>query len=504
MSRLYLRDTSVGLSAYANAEKSVAKPSGALSNAGSTWNMLEEKGAAQTLIFNGSSNPTTTHQDAWMGRFISEPIGVSQVNANTWTIAVAVAEANANGNAFLSITLYVLKNDDTVRGFIYDTDTALGTEFATNENGRVVTIAGAAVTGCVSTDRIVCEIWWHTTAQGMGTSYTRSLWVNGTIDPADGVAISNAASYIETPQTIFSFPPTVNLNTADASTFTTATLALVFVGTDINVDDIEYEIQIDPLNTFDTRPKQLYSESNYSFDNNLGPSANKSVGQAFTNSVSTPLISATFYLKKTGAPTGTAVAKIYAATGTVGTNAVATGAALAISDVFDVSKLSTVYQLIEFIFSGVNIITLAQNTGYVIAIESTTDNYVDVGQDNSSPTHPGNSVIQFHALTWSYNALIDCIFYINGGTGALLDKVSDIAAGFLDISNGADTHPFASGDQIGYTVQAADALSNGTYYWRVRGRDPLDSKIYGVWSTIRSFDVSVSASVESGKFFAVL
>ena len=211
MSRLYFRDTQldVGLPTYTLSEKSAVKPVGELSNGSQNWNMKEAKGAAQSLFFNGSSNPNTNHQDAWMAKFLSDPIGVSQVDANTWTIAVAVAEGNTNANAFLSVTLYVIKNDDTVRGFIYDTDTALGTEFATTEQGRVVTVAGAAVAGCVSTDRICVEIWWHTTAQAMGTSYTRSLWANGTTDVVNAVATSDAASYIETPQNLFGTPPVV-------------------------------------------------------------------------------------------------------------------------------------------------------------------------------------------------------------------------------------------------------------------------------------------------------
>ena len=209
MSKLYLRSTQLGISAYAGVERSVVKPVGELSNGSQNWNMLEAKGTVQSLFFNGSSNANLNHQDAWMGKFLSEPIGVSQVDANTWTIAVAVAEGNTNANAFLTVTLYVLKADDTVRGFIYDTDTALGTEFATVETGRVVTVSGAAVAGCVSTDRIAVEIWWHTTAQAMGTSYTRSLWANGTVDVANNVATSDAASYIETPQNLFGTPPVV-------------------------------------------------------------------------------------------------------------------------------------------------------------------------------------------------------------------------------------------------------------------------------------------------------
>ena len=38
-------------------------------------------------------------------------------------------------------------------------------------------------------------------------------------------------------------------------------------------------------------------------------------------------------------------------------------------------------------------------------------------------------------------------------------------ATFTDVTNGADTHSFASDDQVKYTVQAGNALTNGTTYY---------------------------------------
>jgi len=51
-----------------------------------------------------------------------------------------------------------------------------------------------------------------------------------------------------------------------------------------------------------------------------------------------------------------------------------------------------------------------------------------------------------------------------------------------------DPHPWPSGNQVTYTVQAGDILTASTiYYWRVRGIDPLGGNTYGAWSTTRSF-----------------
>jgi uncharacterized protein YjbI with pentapeptide repeats len=74
-------------------------------------------------------------------------------------------------------------------------------------------------------------------------------------------------------------------------------------------------------------------------------------------------------INKASTPTGNAVAKIYAISGTPGTNAIPTGTALATSDNFDVSTLTTSYVLTTFTFSGANIIRLSEGTTYALTIE---------------------------------------------------------------------------------------------------------------------------------------
>lgn len=78
--------------------------------------------------------------------------------------------------------------------------------------------------------------------------------------------------------------------------------------------------------------------------------------------------------------------------------------------------------------------------------------------------------------------------------GALLDKVSGTDAGFANPDNGGDTDPFNSGENVQYTVQAGDALAVGTYYWRVRAKDPSGSNAWGAWSSVRSFEVTSGGS----------
>ncbi len=126
------------------------------------------------------------------------------------------------------------------------------------------------------------------------------------------------------------------------------------------------------------------------------------------------LTSAQFYLKKTGSPTGTAVAKVYAHSGTYGTSSVPTGAALATSNTVDVSTLTTSYALTSFKFTGTGNITLTNTTDYVVSVEyssGSVGNTVDVGIDSSSPTHGGNEAT-LTGSTWTANSGVDTIFFL--------------------------------------------------------------------------------------------
>lgn len=119
---------------------------------------------------------------------------------------------------------------------------------------------------------------------------------------------------------------------------------------------------------------------------------------------------------KTGSPTGTMYAKVYAITGTYGTDATPTGAALATSDGVDVASLTTSYNLITFTFSGANRITLTADTYYAVIVEyagGDSSNYLRVGADNSSPSHDGNRIGWSNSSsTWSASSTTDVCFYV--------------------------------------------------------------------------------------------
>lgn len=163
-----------------------------------------------------------------------------------------------------------------------------------------------------------------------------------------------------------------------------------------------------------------YSESNndgggrlYSggaFEDVFGEAA----AQAFDAGSYGTLDSAKFFLSKTGSPTGNAVAKLYAHTGTYGSSSSPTGSALATSDGVSVSGFGTSMALVTFNFTGANRYSMTPGTKYCIAVEyagGSATNRVNFGSDASSPTHGGNMAVQHSGGSW-YVSAKDLCFYV--------------------------------------------------------------------------------------------
>ncbi len=208
-----------------------------------------------------------------------------------------------------------------------------------------------------------------------------------------------------------------------------------------------------------------YAETNQSGTNSLRTGSTIGTGQSFTNTSSGVLSACRFYLKKTGAPTGNAVAKVYAHSGTLGTSSIPTGTALATSDNFDVSTLTTSYALASLTFTGANNITLAASTNYVVTIEysgGSVGNTLDVGTDTTTPTATGNSST-FTPSTWTAVAGTDLCFYVYTG--------GDLT---LNITNGGGTPTYNNTLGCSTTVNNAVTLtvtvkdSTGTAIQNVR------------------------------------
>lgn len=109
-----------------------------------------------------------------------------------------------------------------------------------------------------------------------------------------------------------------------------------------------------------------------------------------------------FYLKKSGLPTGNAICRIYAATGTLGTNAVPTGSVLVSSGNFDVSTLTTDYALYEFTFTSPYEVT--PGAAYCFILENPATGI----ETSKYPIMNGST---------NNNAATNMPYFINGGWG---------------------------------------------------------------------------------------
>jgi hypothetical protein len=161
-----------------------------------------------------------------------------------------------------------------------------------------------------------------------------------------------------------------------------------------------------------------YSEANQDASVSLNAGATLGVGQSFAGA-NGQLSTAKFYVKKTGAPTGNAVAKVYDITsGTTYGGSATPANLLATSAVLDVTTLTTSFQVISFTFTAGNAINLYNGKQYFITVEYSGgdgSNNLQIGTDASSPTHGGNSATLTGA-TWTANAAVDVCFYITEGT----------------------------------------------------------------------------------------
>ncbi len=164
-----------------------------------------------------------------------------------------------------------------------------------------------------------------------------------------------------------------------------------------------------------------YLEDSYSESNSdaftIMNGGTEALGQSFLSTGGT-LASAKFYLKKTGSPTGNITSKIYAISNAYGGgNDASTGAALATSDAIDITTLSTTEALITFTFSGANQYAMSAGTAYIIDVEytGTVGNQLEVGTDNSSPTHTGNACsFTSQGACTSASSGSDISFYLYG------------------------------------------------------------------------------------------
>lgn len=129
------------------------------------------------------------------------------------------------------------------------------------------------------------------------------------------------------------------------------------------------------------------------------------------------LTKAGFCLRRTGSPTGYAHVVLYLMTGTFGVDGMPTGSALATSDDFDVSTLTTSYTWYNFTFSSTQEYVMQAEEFYCIVYQNPSSgffdstNFVLVGM-NETPTYEGNR--NGYIDDWYGDNVFDTSFYVYG------------------------------------------------------------------------------------------
>lgn len=153
-----------------------------------------------------------------------------------------------------------------------------------------------------------------------------------------------------------------------------------------------------------------YATTNQDTDQAVGNATINAAGQSFTGDGQI-LRRATLYLKAVLSPTGTAVCKLYASTGS-DPNRTPTGAALATSATVDVSDIGATYENVDFDFPTGT--TVTNSTTFFIVLEYTggdATNYIHWGTDTSTPGHTSNNFATY-TTSWSDAATTDGCFIL--------------------------------------------------------------------------------------------
>lgn len=305
------------------------------------------------------------------------------------------------------------------------------------------------------------------------------------------IAVSDSATVSESKSLVIPSPPTVTLDTVDEEEFADDTPTLEFTGTDADGDDVTYEAQIGTDASFSAGGiADEYPSSNFNDSYTLQSGSRIAVGQSFTGVGG---VLDTAYMRLNGSvfsASGNVTLQIYAHSGTFGTNSVATGSALATSDPINANTMSVTSNYV-FTFTGANKVSLNSGTEYVLVLNYSGANILIAQLDTSSPTHAGNA--SNYVSSWTGDSGRDLIFGVSVDASLLIEASSATDPGFANEDDGGDSDPFTSGDQMSYTVQGGDALADGTYFWRVRGKDPSGTNTWGAWSETREFTVDTSA-----------
>lgn len=229
--KLYLHDAANDLSGtFPSGEQSSRTPDWTVSGGTTLRKMDAAIGAAQASLA-GATSATTAAQVGLLGMWVSPPLdGAQTVGGGSMTLNVADRESNNAANFWAnSLHVYVWRPSTGAKvGTLQDSAGAHGgTEGGTGET--VTHITGITSSGVSASDGdvVICELWSYT-SQSMASSYTATVYYDGTTEnTTEDASVSDHASYLELAETLTfqqAITGTASITQADNTASSTGTV----------------------------------------------------------------------------------------------------------------------------------------------------------------------------------------------------------------------------------------------------------------------------------------
>lgn len=306
------------------------------------------------------------------------------------------------------------------------------------------------------------------------------------------------------------------LDTSDGVTFNVRRPELFFTGTDPDGDDVAFNVLIDRNSTFDSANtkgsiiKEAGVSSYTEYDHSLVMSDYPIYSESIEFSTTQSIYSIQFKVeaRNNRPPAGEYMyAKIYNETHATafGTDSVPTGEPLYTADPIDTVIFQSEYTEfifdLSFVFGAITLdpgqycFTFEYSGTDDVSLMTAAETYIVSG----NPT--GNRAIKkISDDSWIISSTDHVLFALyDVGSGPLIDaeSITDNGAGFKD---GLTT--FVSGAQASYTPQFD--LSDDTYYWKVRARDPSGTNTYSSFTAVQSFVIFCVSTVNTVAAWEIL
>lgn len=137
------------------------------------------------------------------GRWVSDIVGQSGINANTWTISFGYLDDGGSGGPFY-VALYIWRPSTSTKiATIFDSSVAQNIT-SVNKREYILTFAGSAVaSGTIQTNDVLCmEILCFTDDAGFTVNSGRYYYDGTTEAVTNNSTFTSVASYLSTPETL--------------------------------------------------------------------------------------------------------------------------------------------------------------------------------------------------------------------------------------------------------------------------------------------------------------